>query len=136
MQFHRNEIMLVYNPDTSKGKQTKAIAKTIHSHINELNVMREKLGPTYWKEVVNMLGVRPKDLMDRAHPDYQTKVAGNTFTMNGYLEVLNHNPQLLKAPVAICNGRAVLCETPTDLFKLGATRQSDDKVLPHLRTNY
>lgn len=136
MQFHPNELFLLYNPDTSKGKQTKALARTLNNNINELDVMRERLGPTYWKEVVNMVGLEPKELMDRSHPDYQAKVAGNTFTMNGYLDVLMHNPQLLKAPIAIYNGTAVLCQTPTDIYKLrGGSQESVERVLPHLRRN-
>ena len=137
MQFHPNELFLLYNPDTSKGRQTKALAKTINSHINEQNVICEKLGPTYWKEVVTMLGLAPKELLDRAHPDYQEKMAGHSFTMNGYLEVLMHYPHLLRAPIAIYNGKAVLCETPTDVFKLGVVqRQSPEKALPHLRNTF
>lgn len=134
MQFHPNEIFLLYNPTTSVGKQTKAIARTINSHINELDVIHEKLGPTYWKEVITLLNLGPKELMDRSHPDYQEKVAGNNFTMNGYLDVLMHNPQLLKAPIAIYNGMAVLCQTPTDIFKLRTS--PTDKVLPHLRNTF
>ena len=134
MQFHRNELFLLYNPETSTGKQTKAIAMTLNNHINEVNSMHEKLGPTYWKEVVSMLGLRPKDLLDRSKPEYQSKVAGNTYTMNGWLDVIMHNPQLLKAPIAIFNGKAVLCCTPTDIFKLGVHEKSvQQRVLPHLR---
>jgi arsenate reductase (glutaredoxin) len=137
MQFHPNEIFLLYDPETSKGKQTRAMAHTINSHVNEVDVIREKLGPTYWKEIVNMLGMEPKEMMDRAHPDYQAKVAGNSFTMNGYLDVLMHNPQLLKAPVAIHNGRAVLCQTPTDIYKLGVMAPAaHEKPLPHLRHTF
>jgi len=134
MQFHRNELFLLYNPLSSTGKQTKAFAKTINTHVNEVDALHEKLGPTYWKEVVNMLGLRPKDLMDRSNPEYQAKVAGNTYTMNGWLDVLMYNPQLLKAPIAIYNGKAILCQTPTDIYKLGVKpNTSDNRTLPHLR---
>ena len=135
MQFHKNELFLLYNPETSKGKQTKALAKTICNHINEVNVICERVGPTYWKEVVNLLGLTPKELLDRSHPDYQRMVAGRNITMTGWLDVLMHYPHLLAAPVAIYNGKAVLCHTPTDLFKVGRPgEQSVAKVLPHLRT--
>jgi arsenate reductase (glutaredoxin) len=138
MQFHPNEIFLLYNPQTSTGKQTKAMAMTINHHINALDVIHEKLGPTYWKEVVNLVGLPPKDLMDRSHPDYQEKVAGKSYTMTGYLDVLMHNPHLLKAPIAIYNGKAVLCQTPTDIYKLGVSSGAgqSEKVLPHLRNTF
>jgi len=132
MQFHPNELFLLYNPQSNSGKQTKAIALTINNHINEVDALHEKLGPTYWKEVVNLLGIAPQELLDQSNPEYKSKVAGNAYTMNGWLDVLMHNPQLLKAPIAIFNGKAVLCQTPTDIFKLG-TGEKPSKVMPHLR---
>ena len=132
MQFHPNELFLLYNPQTSTGKQTKAMALSINNHINEVDAIREKLGPTYWKEVLNMLAMTPKDLLDKSHPEYQRKVAGNTYTMNGWLDVLMHNPHLLKGPIAIYNGKAILCRKPTDVLKLELAPRSVHKVLPHL----
>lgn len=133
MQFHPNEMFLLYNPRTSVGKQTKAYAMTLSNHINEIDALQERLGPTYWKEVINMLGIIPKRLLDKSHPEYQAKVRGNAYTMNGWLDVLIHNPQLLKAPIAIYNGRAILCQKPTDVLKLETAPRAEHKMLPHLR---
>ncbi len=135
MQFHPNELFLLYNPQSSRGKQTKAMAKDICSNINEIDALHEKLIPTYWKEVVTMLGISPAELLDKSHPDYASKVGENTYTMEGWLEVLARNPQLLKAPIAIYNKRAIFCETPTDIMKLAVTAKAGEKTLPHLRGN-
>src|SRR5690606_21894110 len=110
MHFHLDDIFLLYNLRTSAGEQTKSAAMTLSNHINEIDALQQRLGPTYWKEVINMLGIIPKRLLDKSHPDYQAKVRGNAYTMNGWLDVLIHNPQLLKAPIAIYNGRAILCQ--------------------------
>ncbi|MFZ5972466.1 MAG: arsenate reductase family protein [Bacteroidota bacterium] len=132
MQFHHNELFLLYNPQSNTGKQTKALARDICNHINEVDVVREKLSPTYWKEIVTLVGKDPEELLDQSHPDY-TKVAGNTFTMNGWLDVLVHYPHLLKAPIAIYHGKATLCQTPTDIMKIGGAVSSGERVWPHLR---
>lgn len=132
MQFHPNELFLLYNPQSSKGRQTRAMALSINDHIHEVDALHEKMGPTYWKEVINLLGMDPKELLDKSHPDYRSKVAGNAYTMNGWLDVLMHYPQLLKGPIAIFNGKAVLCQKPTDVFKL---QMAANKVLPHLKRN-
>jgi arsenate reductase len=133
MQFHPNELFLLYHPQTNVGKQTKALALDICSHINEIDAGKEKLSPTYWKEIVSMLGLAPNELLDHSHPDYQSKVAGNEYTMNGWLDVLSHYQHLLKAPVAIYRGKATLCQTPTDIMRLGGAVSPGDKVLPHLK---
>ncbi len=132
MQFHPNELFLLFNPQSSTGKQTKALAHDICSHVNEVDINHEKLSPTYWKEIVTMVGKDPGDLLDQSHPDYQ-KVAGNSYTMNGWLDVLTHYPHLLKAPIAIYHGKAALCQTPTDIMKLGGAVSPGEKILAHLR---
>jgi arsenate reductase (glutaredoxin) len=133
MQFHPNELFLLYDPDTGKGKQTKAYALSISNHVNEVNPMKTKLTTTLWKEIVGMLKLDPKEILDKSHADYQAKVSGNTFTMEGWLEVLNNNPQLIKAPIAIYNKIAILCNTPQDVLKLEYSSPATGKALPHLR---
>lgn len=133
MQFHHNELFLLYNPNSNAGKQTKALALDICSHINEIDATREKLSPTYWKEIVGMIGMDPDAMLDHSHEDYKNKVEGNSYTMNGWLDVLSQNPHLLKAPVVIYHGKAALCQTPTDIMRLGGAVSQSDKVLPHLK---
>lgn len=134
IQFHPNELLLIYNDhSTSTAKQTRAYARSISNNINELDLSRVRLTTTLWKEIINMLGCRPKDLLDKSHPHYQAKVRGNFFTMSGWLEVLMNNPYLLKAPIAVYSDRAVLCQKPTDILRLEVNSRSSSKIPPHLR---
>ena len=132
MEFHRNELFLIYDPHSNVGKQTKAMALDLCSHINEVDVMHERMSPTYWREIVTMLGVHPKELLDTTHPEYKTKVGDNDYTMDGWLEVLVHDGYLIKYPIVVFNQSAVLCHTPTDIMKLRP--KVDEKVLPHLKS--
>ena len=133
MHLHPNELFLICNPQSNVGKQTRAIALDLCNHINEVNVLQEKLSPTYWKDIVNMLGVHPKGLLDKSHPDYQAKIAGNTYTMDGWLEVLVHNAHLIKYPIVIYNKMAVICRMHTDIMKLRPKAAPVEKVMPHLK---
>lgn len=133
MQFHPNELFLLYNPQSNIGKQTKALATDICSHINEVDSLREKLSPMYWREIIGLLNLQPDELLDHSHDDYKSKVAGNGYTMNRWLEVLSHYPHLVKSPIAIYHGKATLCQTPTDIMRLGGAVSQGDKVLPHLK---
>lgn len=133
MQFHPNEIFLYYDPSTNTGKQTRAYASSISKNVNTLDSTKTKLTATLWKEIVNMISLKPKDLLDKSRSDYQDLVKGNTFTMTGWLDVLAKNPQMLKAPIAIYKNKAMLCQKPTDILKLDE-RKSQAKVPPHLRS--
>ncbi|MEO1051839.1 MAG: ArsC/Spx/MgsR family protein [Bacteroidota bacterium] len=134
MQFHQNELFLYYDPETTRGKQTRAYACSVCGHLNDVNYQKTKLTTTLWKELVNMLGRKPKDLLDKSNPKYQQKVAGNTFTMTGWLEVLANNPDMLKAPIAIYNKKAVFCEKPSDILRLDVNSKTSSKVPPHLKS--
>ena len=80
-----------------------------------------------------MLGIQPDEMLDHAHPDYKTKVANNSFTMNGWLDVLSHDPHLIKGAIVVFSHQAIFCHTPTDIFKLGPAPSTGSKVLPHLK---
>lgn len=133
MQFHQNELFLYYDPTSRQGKQVLAMAKSIARNINEVDYRGTQLTTTLWKEIVNMIKLHPKKLLDKSRKDYQEKIAGNTFTMDGWLEVLVHNPQMLKGPIAIYNGRVAFCLTPTDVLRLDANSRTSAKIPPHLR---
>jgi arsenate reductase len=135
IQFHPNELLLIYNdPNSITGKQTRAYAKSISNNVNEVNITYNNLTTTLWKEVINKLNLHPLEIMDRSVKEYKEKIQGNNFTMTGLLDVLMHTPELLKAPIALYQNRAVFCLKPTDILKL--EENSSAKVLPHLRRDY
>lgn len=136
MQFHQNELFIYYDPNTRAGKQVLPYAKSISSNVNACDLNQITLTTTLWKEIINMLKVDPKFLLDKSRSDYQEKIAGNTFTMTGWMEVLVHNPHMLKAPIAIYNGKAAVCLTPTDIFRLDVNSKTSSKVPPHLRREH
>jgi len=133
MQFHPNELFLYYDASERQGKQVLAMAKSITNNINAVDFRSVKLTTTLWKEIVNMIKLEPKKLLDKSKKEYQEKIAGNTFTMDGWLEVLVRYPHLLKGPVAIYNGKVAFCVTPTDVLRLDVNSTSSGKIPPHLR---
>ena len=108
------------------------MALDVCSHINEVDVVHEKLSPMYWREVVTMLGLHPKDLLDDSQAADKNVVDTN-FTMDGWLNVLSQNGSRVKYPIVIFGQSAVLCQTPTDINKLKGKQA--EKSLPHLK-NY
>jgi arsenate reductase len=118
MKMHPNELFFYYNPAHNVDKQMRAYAQTVAKHINEINIERESITMTGWRSILDKLNLRPKDLLNRAHPDYQNKIAGKSWDDEGWLNILIRNPHLLKAPIAIKKEKAVLCITPNDILRL------------------
>lgn len=134
IQFHPNELLLVYNdPNSTTGKQTRAYAKSVSNNVNEVDLRNVKLTTTIWKDIVNMLKLHPEDIMDKGSQVFKEKIADHHYTMTGLLEALAHTPELLKAPIAIYNNRAVFCQKPTDILRLEVNSKTSFKVPPHLR---
>jgi arsenate reductase len=132
MELHPNELTLVYDPRTASGKKTKALAYSISNNVNEIDYTTTRLTTTLWKEIVQMLGNKPKGLLNKSAAAYQQKVRGHIFTMDGYMNILLNSPELLRGPIAITRGKALICENPYDILKLGITTNLPIKTLPHL----
>jgi arsenate reductase len=68
--------------------------------------------------VLKQLNMRPKDLLNRAHPYYQEHLRGRDLDTEGWLQVVAHNPDLLKAPIALLGDKAVVCEPASLIYTL------------------
>ncbi len=108
--LNAKELTLVYDGSTFEGKKALAYAYSLAPKVNKQDVNEVQLSTTFLRQVIEQLNVRPKDLMNRAHPFYQTHVRGRDYDTEGWLHVLSRNPQILKAPIALMSGRAVICE--------------------------
>ncbi len=108
--LNAKELTLVYDGSTYEGKKALAYAYTLAPKVNKQDVSEVQLSTTFLRQVIEQLNVRPKDLMNRAHPFYQQHVRGRDYDTEGWLHVLARNPQILKAPIALMSGRAVICE--------------------------
>ncbi len=122
MHFHPNEMYLYYDPTTTTGKQVRAYARTINDHVNDFDINHVSITETMWEELIEMLNLAPKELLDKSKEEYQEKIRGNSFDKDGWLHVLKCNPHLIKAPIAIYRDKAIMCTNPNDIYKLDRPR--------------
>lgn len=118
MKFHPNELVLIYDPHTDLGKKTMAMAKGISNHINDFDYCHSDLTTTIWKEILQRLKMQPKEIMKRSSKYYEDNIKGHEITMQGLLDIITHNPDIIAGPIAIMGKKAVLCKTPTDVLKV------------------
>ena len=67
MKIHPNELVLLYHAETPTGKQTRAMAQTLSSNVNEFHYDKVRFTTTIWRSLLDKLALRPKDLLNRAH---------------------------------------------------------------------
>ncbi len=118
MKTHPSELYLYHNSSQLIDKQTLAYAKSIARFVNEIDVVKEKITTTQWYSLLLKLNLRAKDLLNRAHPDYQRLIAGKNWDEESWLQILVSYPYLIKSPIALLRNKAILCNTPTDILKL------------------
>ena len=118
MKIHPSELYLYHSPEQPVDKQTIAYAKTLTRFVNEIDLMKEKITATQWDQILILLQLRAKDLLNRAHPDYQKLIAGKDWDEEGWLNILVKFPHLIQAPIAIYKSKAIVCRTPSDILKL------------------
>lgn len=118
MKTHKREILIYYNPDSSSDRRTVAHARGVVPHLRSYAHHRSPSGGTSWLQIIRSLDVHPKDLLNKAHPDYQQNIRGKEFDDEGWISVLKHNPQMIKSPIAMRGDKAILCNTPTDIYRL------------------
>ncbi len=115
---HQREILIYYNPDSSNDRKTVAHAQSLVEHVTVYSFDKAPSTGTSWQQIIHALDVHPKKLLNKSHPFYQENVRGRDFDEEGWLHIIQFNPSLIKAPIAMRGDKAVLCSTATDVYKL------------------
>lgn len=110
--------MIYYNPESRSDRSTVAYAKSMGLHIKSYAYGQTPSTETSWRRIVHALGRDPKELLNKAHPYYKEHIKGREFDEEGWIKVLRHNPAIMRSPIALSGNRVIVCETPSDVYKL------------------
>ena len=116
MKTHENEVMILYDSVSHEGRKTLAYAHTLTQNVKGWDYSLLPLTTTLWKQLLELLQVHPKELLDKSHPYYQSHIKGHDFDDEGWLNVLRRNTFLIKSPIAVKGSKAVVCTSPGDIF--------------------
>ena len=125
MHIDPNELVLIYNEQSSKGKQTLAYALTVTSKVNKQEVNTVRVSSTLFEIMLAQLGVEGKDVINKAAPIYQETMRGKDMNHEEWFNILMKHPDLLRAPIAMYKGKVVLCNTPTDVLKVTTAKTEE-----------
>lgn len=118
MKTNPREILVYYNPMSNTDRKTVAYAKSMSHHVRSYSHDQANCTSTQWQSILFKLEMNAKQLLNKAHPEYQANLRGKEFDDEGWLHVLRNNPALLRSPIAIKGDRAVMCDNPTDILRL------------------
>jgi arsenate reductase len=119
MQTNAREILLYFHSDRLSDRQTVAYAQAIAPYIEAYSFQDANLSTTHWEEILEMLHITdPSELISEDDPFFQEHIKGKDFDRTSWIKILSHNPQIIKAPIAIRGHEAMLCELPKDILRL------------------
>ncbi len=112
------QITLYYSSKSSRAKQTLAYAKAEGLPIHEIDLLKNPLTGTQLIELADRLGIKVAELVNQNHPSYTAKFRPRDLSTEDWIKMIQHNPDIMKQPIAIRGDITILVETPTDIIKI------------------
>ena len=121
MYYKENEITLLYDKERELDRKTLATAHVVSRKINRQDIRTVRISETLFSMLVDKLGGDPKLMIDKSQPFYQKELRGKELSNYGWYRMFMHHPELLKAPVAMYRGKAIVCNSSNDILKLSSS---------------
>jgi arsenate reductase len=112
------QITLFCSSKSVRAKKTLAYAKAEGLPILEIDILKTKLTGTQILELADRLHIKIKDLVNQEHPSYKTHFDHHNFSERDWIKMIQHNPEIMKQPIALRGDITLLVETPTDIIKI------------------
>jgi len=112
------QITLFYNSNSIRAKQALAYAKAEGLPILEIDMLKTKLTGTQIAELADKLNINISDLINQEHPSYKSRFEHHNFSDRDWIKMIQHNPEIMKQPIALRGNITILVETPTDIIKI------------------
>lgn len=111
-------ITIYYNSQSGRAKQTLAYAKAEGWPVQEIDLLKTPLTGTQIVELAGRLGLEVKDLVNQEHPSYSTNFEPHNFSTDDWIKMIQHQPEIMKQPIALRGKLTILVETPSDIIKI------------------
>ncbi len=115
----KNKITLIYNSNTSLGKQTYAYVSASEKDILTLDISKTDITGTQWVEIAEGLDLQVSDLINKEHPNFQKSYDENTqLEASDWLKVIKKHPETVAFPIVIKGDQFHKIENPSDFVSL------------------
>ena len=105
--------MIIYhNPKCRKSRAGLQYVQSTHPSVEVKEYIRQGISADEIKEIVKMLGIAPFELVRTQEEYYKESLKGKDFTDEEWFEILSENPKLIRRPIVVSEGKAVLADPP------------------------
>lgn len=118
MKVHDQELILFFDPTRSVSRKTLAYASSLGRSVQTRDYFKTGFTATSWRQILLMLNMSPKQLVDKSNPYYQENLRGRNFSDDDWINILSHRPDLIRGTIALRGDRAIFVANPTDILRL------------------
>lgn len=111
------EITIIYYSDDHISREILAYAQTEGLPIHDIDLAHVRLRGIHWAELANRMNIEIKDLINTEDPDFINKFKGlRDLSEADWLTLLEHNPDVLRAPIVMKGKKIVMMNNPQDML--------------------
>ena len=103
---------IYHNPKCRKSRSGLKYVTELDPSLTVKEYVRAGISPDEIREIVKMLNIPPFELVRTQEEYYKDNLKGKDFSDEEWFTILSENPKLIRRPIVVRDGKAVLADPP------------------------
>ena len=109
---------IYHNSKCSKSCAALALIQEQGVQAEVVDYLHTPLSKAELRELINLLGIKPLELIRTKEPLFQEQFAGQNLSDEEWIGVMQENPILIERPIIVSKGSALIARPVERLLKL------------------
>lgn len=112
-------VTIYHNPRCTKSRETLELLQKKGIKPVVIEYLKDPPGRKQLTDILDQLGMSPRDLMRTKEPVYQEKKLDNkSLTKDQLITAMLADPILIERPIVLANGKAAIGRPPENVLKI------------------
>lgn len=112
-------VTMYHNPRCSKSRETLKLLQDKGVEPKIVEYLQTPPSKTRLKEILKLLGLKPRELMRRKEPEYKEQgLDDESLKTDQLIEAMVKTPKLIERPIVLANGKAALGRPPESVLRI------------------
>ena len=113
-----DQITIYYNVGNTTHEKTVAHARGTGKEVLAIPFDQAPTADNVWTQIWEGLGEGGRDIFDPSDERYNQLIAGRSFDYQDWKNIVMHNTDLIRYPIAMSGTRAISIDRPTEIYRL------------------
>ncbi len=111
-------LTIYHNPRCSKSRETLKLIEEKGAEVKVVEYLKEVPTPNELKELVDLLGISPEQLLRKNEAAYKENYKGKELSDEEWILAMVEEPKLIERPIVVKGNKAVLGRPPQNVLEL------------------